>query len=371
MKKKEIEKKNKYCIFCGHQNELEAKKCKSCKKTFIDEYYEFKYMAFDYVTGDLKGRAFDKFHSVLSIILNKLLYGVVVLFSVVAATNGISELLNNRMVSVEGTELMPVQFLSNNQIDNDERVINELYKMSTSMEYVSKAEEYNYHGVFNNKNIKLSEMNNKAKLALAFNYYYSNERTMMSPFSTRANTCEDVSGFPEVYNSCLESAKETNGRILSMIVYKNFSIDKFVDYYEKIFKNRNVVFESFTASDDANCEYSNENGYLCYFNRYGVEKRGRGIFYYGDGRTYDDRIEIDVAYLLCDYEEWDETEVCYSDNKEKLKLASTISASGGYVPLYYFGKNKGVKYTLTYLKNNDGSYTWYDVRSDGGYYEVD
>lgn len=370
MKKTNVEKTVKFCSFCGHESKLEDKFCKSCKKPFIVEYNEFKYMAFEYITGDLEGKAFDKLQSIISFLLNKLLYGIVVLFSVVAAATSISSLFEGEKEVVSTTKYYPVQYLSNNLLENDEDFVKSLYKKATGLYYVNLTDEDNYHGIFKNEYVKISNISVKAKLSAAYGYYSSLDGHMM--VGRALYDCSEISSYPKAYEYCVSEgvSEEKHKALTSYKVNKSM----IAQYYEELFGKEDYQFESFIGESGIECEYSSSTDEIfCYYNRsYIGEDTGVGLSRYIGARTYEDRIEIDMARALCPHRNPSNLPGnCYTDDENHIWIASTCDRDGvtNCSNLYrYLDTNRGTIYTLTYLKESDGTYSWYDVRTDHEYY---
>ncbi len=101
-----------YCIYCGKENNIKDKKCKSCKKNLKAHDFELLKFIGKEVKDDSKGKFIDYIFEFIKTLFTKHVYGVVLSLSVVVAAG--STVLN----------------LTNNNEGYNEKITNEKYSFN-------------------------------------------------------------------------------------------------------------------------------------------------------------------------------------------------------------------------------------------------
>lgn len=80
----------KYCVYCGKENNVKAKKCFSCGKKLNAKDHLVKEYVIKHIIDDESGKAFDKLGDLVKAFVKKYLYGMCFTVSVVVTTTSLA-----------------------------------------------------------------------------------------------------------------------------------------------------------------------------------------------------------------------------------------------------------------------------------------
>lgn len=352
------EKNEKYCIHCGAKNKKENKICKECKKLFIDDYNEISYFLADYITGDIKGNIFEFIKNFISKFLGKLLYGIIVTVSLISTVN----IISSKVIDHEETTNTPINYLTEKRLENDANLIKKLFNNTRKIEVYTKQRNYEEEMLYRSKSIKLTELDDKVKLAFAAVTF--TEENFDIFHNEIVTDCNAWTKYPEAINFCQKKLSTIDGITHQYEYMSWYDITKkeIAESYKKLFNTEIKENKSFYVGNFYYCEWNDSiNDYFCYYNNDESIDNIIVNSHLIEGRTYEDRIEIDTAVTLCEIDTTGNTCHLISDKNKMVAKLNDDDIDDVYWE--YTGKSKGDMYTLVYLKDIENNYFLYSIEN--------
>lgn len=226
----------------------------------------------------------------------------------------------------------------------------------------TKRRNYEEEMLYRSKSIKLTELDDKVKLAYAAVTF--TEENFDIFHNEIVTDCNAWTKYPEAINFCQKKLSTIDGITHQYEYMSWYDITKkeIAESYRKLFNTEIKENKSFYVGNFYYCEWNDSiNDYFCYYNN---DESIDNIFVNShliEGRTYEDRIEIDTAVTLCETDTTGNTCHLISDKNKMVAKLNDDDIDDVYWE--YTGKSKGDMYTLVYLKDIENKYFLYSIEN--------